>query len=171
MRLRVDAPVVPQMTLRECTCGTDADHESRFPPNPRVNPGREDFCVRCSYWINPAWTCNAKTIDAFLDRLEEALPGEDLTAFREHVVVRELAGRERFGHSFLLRNNLAEALEEGTDFVLYLLLDALKRLRENGESDDYDLTLTAAAQVFKGYEAVRYLMDKRRSGTGPGWDE
>jgi hypothetical protein len=142
----------PATGLRVCECPV---------PNPRITPGRENFCVECSFYIKPAWTCNNATIDGWLDRLEAALPGEDLEAFREHIVVRELAGRDRFRHSFLGRNNCDEGLEEAVDLALYSLLDTLRAKREGRGDEDIDLALTAAAHAFHAHSALRRLKAKR----------
>lgn len=136
--------------LRECAC-----------PVPNPKPQKPDFCVRCGFVIPAHWTCNARTIDAFLDRLDGALPGEDLSGFREHVIVRELAGRDRFQHSFLGRENCAEGQEEAVDLALYALLDTLKARREGRGEEDMDLALTAAMHAFHAHEALARLRAKR----------
>lgn len=137
--------------LSECACAI---------PNPRL--GREDWCVQCGRAIPKRWTCNSQTIDAWLRRLAAALPGENLAKFREHIIVRELAGRDRFKHSFLGRDNLAEGLEEATDLALYSLLDTLKAVREGHGDEDVDLALTASAHAFHAYKALDHLRQKRQ---------
>lgn len=136
--------------LRECAC-----------PHPEPKPQKPAFCVKCGFHLAPRWTCGATTIDAWLQRLEDSLPGEDLGAFREHVAVRELAGRNRFRFAYLDRDNLLEGTEEAVDLALYALLDVLRATREGRGEEDVDLALTAAAHAARAHSALLQLRDKR----------
>lgn len=141
------------MALAECTC--------RY-PRPRVNPGKHDFCVSCTFYINPAWSINDKTLRKFMDGLAAAMPvrGDDWQRFRIDVEAREFAGRKRFEQSFQGRNNIAEGLEEAADGALYCLLDTLVA-RRAGDEEHMDLALVAAMKFYEAYVALIRLHHKR----------
>lgn len=156
----------------ECRCEAPAAS-----PNPRS----AGTCNRCLGLLAPRWTSNAQTVSAFYARLAEALfgygpDGELLTepwfdAFVDQAKARELAGRDKFGHRYLTRDNRVEALEEWTDGSNYLFFDSLQELRAEGDDADIDLVLDVAYHAALAYRSTLRLAAKRRSSTGPGMDE
>jgi len=144
---------------RECDCPT---------PHPHPNPRLPDDCVSCGFWINPEadWVSSDKTVAEFFGRLAEAaFPGEapeGFESFRRQCEARERAGRGSFGFAYASRDNLAESVEELSDFVIYLLLDGLKHRRNGGGDEDLELALTGAMHAFRAYEATRHLAARRR---------
>ena len=140
--------------LKGCACKA---------PQPRVRPGRQDWCERCSLYIDPAIACNDATVREFFDRLADAMPvrGEAWDLFRMECEAREFAGRSRFRQSFHGRHNLREAAEEATDGALYCFLDTLVVRREGRGDEDIDLALTAAHHFYRAFEAAARLRAKR----------
>jgi len=108
----------------------------------------------------------------FFDALERAVgagaPAESdnpLGGFRHFRILaeyRERHGRERFGQSFLQKENIAEGFEEAADLAIYPLLDSIKEYVRPSEDPDVDLVLTAARHAFIAFEALRELAGKRR---------
>lgn len=135
------------------------------------NPRRKDTCVACSGWVNPAWDSTSPNLAAFFERLAESAPDAWLDAFREHCELRELTGREKFGHSYLVRNNPVEATEEAADGALYIYLDGLRLIREGHSDDALDVRLCAAYHFAQAHRYCRMLLAKRAGSTGPGMDE
>lgn len=140
--------------MKQCKCRK---------PAPFLAPQKARTCVRCALHISPEWTCNDQTVAGFFDRLEDAVPGGDgwLESFRKHCEQRELAGRDKWGFTFLARENTLEGLEEACDGALYSMLDVLKARREGRGEEDLDAALTAAYYFGKAHEALRRLRDKR----------
>lgn len=122
--------------------------------------------MMCGKPLDPAWISSDKTVRGFFDRLAGTFPGpeppDDFVAFRRQCEARELAGRERFGHSSLAKNNCAEAMEEAADFANYMFFDVLRHLRDAGNDDDLALALTGALHAFWAYRCARELAGKRR---------
>lgn len=150
------------MTLRECACRVPTNYTSPYKPH---------ACVRCGFYINPAWTSNDKTMGAFLhslgrvlDETPGMLPADENEAwqqFRAHCESRELAGRKRFGHSLLARKNIWEAREEAADGLNYLIFQSLVDRREGNENEDRDLLLTAAYHFYEAYETLLRIQSLR----------
>lgn len=138
------------MSLRECAC-----------PVPEPKPQRPSVCVRCGFSLDTDWVCNDRTVDAFLDRLGETIPGkgEAWQHFRLHLEAREAAGRDTFRQSFLGKDLLQEAREEAVDLALYLCLHSLKRLR-SCDDQHMDLVLTVAHHAYQAYAATFDLYHK-----------
>lgn len=141
------------MSLRDCQCPK---------PVPITAPAKSHTCNRCGYWINPRWSSNDSTVSAFFNRLAESIPVAEwwVSPFVEHCMQRELAGRDKFGFEYLVRDNPAEGLEEAADLALYSHLDVLKAKRA-GNEDDIDAALQAAYHAGKAYEALLRLREKR----------
>lgn len=157
---------------RTCTCAA---------PLPSKNPRSLTTCNSCGFWVDPELLNLDRHVAEFFDRLAEALfpydkfTGDLITApwwddFREHVVMRELAGREKFGLSYLERDNPAEAAEEATDLALYMLLDGI-RAKRDGIDPEEDVALTAAYHAAQAHRYARMIVAKRGGNTGPGLDE
>lgn len=140
--------------MRSCDCSY---------PIPNENPRRLNVCVRCSGWINPAWTSNDKTTGAFYNdlRLSIPVPGDDYNVFRAQAEARELAGRRHFRHRHLGRDNLADACEEAADGANYLLFDSLQTLRERDIDDERALVLTGANHFYQAHKTARALRARR----------
>lgn len=85
-------------------------------------------------------------------------PPEWWQNFRIHCEARELAGRSRFRHSLLARNNPREGMEEAADGALYAFFDTLVSRRAL-EDEELDVALTAAYHFAKGWEALSHLHD------------
>lgn len=123
-------------------------------------------CVKCARLLDPVWVSSDRTIGRLLNRLAEALPpgkgeSEEFYAFRAHLESRERAGRSIFGMQYLDRSNTTEALEEAVDFALYMFLDSLQEVRNNGSDEDMDLVLIGAHHAFQCYEVARHLRARR----------
>ena len=133
-------------------------------PQPKVKPGKQDWCERCSLFIDPAIACNDMTVREFFDRLADAMPYRDATwdRFRIECEAREFAGRARFKQSFHGRQNLREAAEEAADGALYSMLDTLVVRREGRGDEDIDLALTVAHHFYRAYAASLHLREKRK---------
>lgn len=135
-------------------------------PRELSDPRREGTCGVCGKVFDSAWLSNDETVNAFFDRLAAGLfpgpPTADFESFRGHCEAREFAGRDTFGLAYLSRDNCSEALEEAVDLALYMHLDVLKHLREDGDDEDMALALTAAKHAFLAHKAVRELAAKRQ---------
>lgn len=127
------------------------------------------------------WQTTDETAREFYIRLAEALfpynqqTGELMVEpwfedFREHCALREIAGRETFGFTYLSRSNEIEATEEAADGAIYMLLHGLRARREGWEPED-DVRFTAAYHFAKAHQYSRMLRAKRRGDTGPGMDQ
>ena len=149
--------------MRDCECELPVPRGAT--PN---RPNDDERCVKCPGYINPAWTSNNETVAEFYDRLEASLfhparlrnPDEAVRAFRSfraQAEVRELAGRTKFGHSHLTRDNAMEATEEAADLANYMMFDLLST-RRRGDTEEIELALTAAQHAF---EAWRYALALR----------
>lgn len=160
--------------MRECKCQV---------PNPSYstvnNPNDHERCLRCGDYINPDWTSNDDTMGEFYDRLEEAIfpfgvlrapaPNNELSAFREfcdQAIVREIAGRKKFGHRMFGRDNPREAQEEAADLMNYMAFSLLKARRE-GDREEWALALTAAHHAFLAWQAAGALRGHRHTGFSP----
>jgi hypothetical protein len=104
---------------------------------PVLNPRRPDFCRRCGVRHDPQAQSNVSTIGEFFAHLSD-LPGVGAAALH-HAQVREQAGREEFGLSYLGRDNDAEACEEAADGIIYAHLSALNDRRAGIQDIDPDL--------------------------------
>ena len=127
--------------------------------------------------MDPAWVSSNQTMQhIFAGLARSAKPGEavqknpatgadelsdDFLAFWAECRAREAAGRERFGLSYLERNNENEALEEWTDGANYLAFSHLRAVRDEGDDEHTDLVLTAMYHAFKAHQATRELRRKR----------
>lgn len=144
-------------------------------PRPSADPRKNGACV-CGFPIDydAEWVVNDKTHNAFLNRVEQALaakegwpseepPPPDWLHYRRLALERERAGRERFGFSYLTRDNIVAGAEESTDGVNYTYFDTMQALKD-GYSPDFDLILTAAYHDFMAYRA-RLHMRARRLGS------
>ena len=143
--------------MSECRCAEPKPND-RDPLNRRS----ADYCRICQRQISREWTSNDKTLGWFLDGLAACIParGEEWQRFRIHCEARELAGRPRFKHQFLNRDNVAEGLEEAADGALYAHLDVLKAKRA-GEDGDVDMALIAAHHFYEAYAALLHLRQRR----------
>ena len=144
-------------TITHCPC-----------PEPKepLNPRGKGSCIKCGRLLNPEWVDSEKNVAKLFDRLAEALPpgeadSEAWWAFRAHCESRERMGRSTFGFRYLNRSNTSEALEEAADYCLYLLLDSLREIRDNGSEEDMDLVLIGARHAFKCHETARHLRARR----------
>lgn len=136
--------------LRECRCSVPV----RYP-----QPSFPNTCVRCGFHISPLWTSNDLTVGDFFNRLATVFPTKPpqwFHAFRSQCEARERAGRTRFGHSFLSRDNIEEAIEEAADLAIYAHLHILRACREQRE-DHRDLAMTAALKAAEAYHALTEL--------------
>ena len=127
------------------------------------DPRKKGSCVRCGKLLGKRWTSNNENFNIFFDRLESAFPGEvpdSFVAFRAQCLAREYEGRERFGFTYMIRDNLAESREEAADLCMYLYLDGLAA-RRAGKDEEESVALTAALHCYKAYEAIRDLEAKR----------
>jgi hypothetical protein len=116
--------------------------------------------------LDPEWVSSDRTIGKLFDRLAEALPpgeadSDEFYAFRAQCEAREKAGRNTFGFRYLNRSNTTEALEEAADFALYLMLDSLREVRDNGSEEDMDLVLIGARHAYKAHATARHLRARR----------
>lgn len=135
-------------------------------PNQAVNPRRRDTCQTCLGYIDPKWTSNATTFRAFYGRLADALPGEPwLDAFISHCQKREEAGRDKFGHDCLGRDNAVEAAEEFTDGGNYFFFAQLQKFRA-GEEIPWDLLLEGAKHAALAWRAAQMLRAHRTEYLG-----
>lgn len=135
-------------------------------PEPResADPRKAGSCIKCGKLI-PTEVLSQENIVWFYDRLEACFPGkapETFKSFRHECEVRELEGREKFGLSYLSRQNLREADQEGADGANYLFFDVLKYRRRTGRDDDLELALQGAYHAFKAFDCARRLEAKRR---------
>lgn len=131
-------------------------------PNPKVN--KPDTCVQCNGLISDEWSSNDQTVHEFFKRLGDSIPAKG-DAWQRFVIdceAREFAGRKSFGFTYLERDNLREAREEACDLALYLMLDALKMVREGRAEEDFGLVLQIAFHAFQAYEATFSLAARRR---------
>lgn len=160
--------------MRECNC---------IVPRPRGatpnKPNDDERCVECGLYINPAWTSNDGTMAEFFDRLEESLfplgvlaatPNDDLRAFhafRLQAEVREIAGRRRFQHRHLGRDNPREATEEAADFANYMLYSLLAD-RRRGEREEWPIALSGAADAFRAWRWAVALRGHKHTGFSEG---
>lgn len=135
---------------------------------------KADICVKCSKRINSAWTSNDRTIGAFYDRLATILREDpevlspDVNPawqqFRIEAEARERAGRRRFGHRALGRDNCRDGWEEASDGGNYAFFESLKDIRADRADENIDLLLLAAKRFFEGYEALANYR-RRRDGS------
>lgn len=132
------------------------------------NPRSAGSCVACGRILDPAWTSNDKTVASFYTGLQrgvfpnELVIADEFTLFRVEAESREFAGRKRFGHSHLRRDNLREAREEAADGANYLLFDHLQEIRATGRDEDMDLVLTGAKHFYLAHKAAQNLRERRR---------
>jgi hypothetical protein len=140
-----------------CACSTP--HPQYVTEN---RPRGDQFCA-CGGYIDPEWTSNNQTTGRFYNRLASAVPvpGEEYQVFRIDAEARELAGRERFGLSFLGRDNLPEAREEAADGANYFFFDHLQQVRREGVDDDFDLVLIGAHHFYLAHKTARALRARR----------
>lgn len=128
------------------------------------DPRKKGTCLGCGKILRPEWISSDQTMSEFYNRLEAIFPGPPtrlFLAFRQQCEDRERAGRKKFGHSSLGKDNIAEAREEAADLANYMVFDGLKHRRETGDDDDISLPLTAALHAFRAYEAMAALEGKR----------
>jgi hypothetical protein len=145
-------------------------------PATSVNPRRREVCGKCDHNLDPRWVSSDETMGEIFRRLAEAMPygeamvrnpmgGDEMTddfmAFEAHCLGRERAGRDTFGFAYLDRENEVEALEEWADGANYLAMSYLRKVREEGDDDDFDLVLTIMRHAFKAHQATRQLRAKR----------
>lgn len=136
-------------------------------PRERADP-RFSSCAACGHRISDELRNPDRQLRGFFDQLEDGIRGQSpkrppgFIAFRRHCEARERAGREEFGLGYLSRDNCIEALEEGADLAIYMVLDAVRHEHLYGEDADRALALSAALDAFRAYEKVRELAAKRR---------
>lgn len=87
--------------------------------------------------------------------------GGDSDAFFNQMEARLRRGDAVFGAEFLERDNLREALEEGCDFLAYLMFDA-EANRGHPDYEDAPELFRAAAMLVKVDEIVRDVWHRRR---------
>jgi hypothetical protein len=139
-------------------------------PRDNINPRFPGTCVKCSKKIvEPEYDSSDATLGAFFDRLaESSFPAYTATRERRHLPKwfldfhrtcsgRERMGRKKFGHTYLRRNNPAEAMEEAADLAIYLFQETLRR-RRLGEDEEADIALTGALHAAKGFETAQRMM-------------
>jgi hypothetical protein len=136
-------------------------------PKCKTNPRHLKTCNKCGRNVSPTWDCTDENFNEFFDRLREALPGAiELDDFRKACADRERRGRHIFGHSYLVRDNIEEAVEEAADGANYAYFETLKN-RRLGREDQIALALTAAQKFYEAYEALQLLRIKERGAPGP----
>ena len=152
--------VLSEEGKRICSCARPSEH---------VNPAKKGKCVAEDALLDDAWMANDRTSHDFWTALEAGMfPGEApewFFAFKAKAVARERAGRDTFGFEYLSpdRDNLAEAVEELADFVIYLSLESLKQRRMNdGVDEDFDVVLSSSALAVRAFEQLQRLRHKRR---------
>ena len=123
-----------------------------------ADPRHKGECCKCGKVLG-AQVLSSENIVWFYDRLESCFPGKAppaFKAFRHECEAREFEGREKFGLSYLSRDNLKEAAEEESDADNYRFFKILQ-LRSEGrdEADVMDLLLSAAFHAYKAYEFDR----------------
>lgn len=146
-------------------------------PRESVNPRKKGSCLSCGRMFDPKWIVSDRTMSDIFDRLARSMQyGEaiekdpvtghdaltdDFLSFWAECQARERAGREKFGLTYLVRDNETEALEEFTDGANYLAFSSLQAVRSESDDDEIDLVMTAMYHAFKGHQAARRLRAKR----------
>lgn len=130
-------------------------------PRETANPRKAGSCVKCGKHFDPEWTSSDQTMTEFFNRLSSCrFLEESFPAFRQMCERRERAGRDTFGFSYLVRDNLEEAREELSDAAVYMALDILKA-RHDGTDECADLALTVAYHASRAFDALGQLQHKR----------
>lgn len=160
--------------LRRCRCS-----DPSFDPNPRSKSNEGlDYCLKCSAHFDPEsdWLSNDGTMAEFFDRLEESMvslgilnalgPPEWLADFRLAAEQREVAGRKTFRHKHLRRDNAREAMEEASDGANYCLY-ALLAARRTGDTEEWEIALTAAKHFAEAFRYCQVLRNHRHTSISP----
>lgn len=133
-----------------------------------ADPRSQTGCLKCCKTIDPELLAPAKEVKAFFDHLEAGAKGRakkapaDFVAFRHQCEAREIAGREHFGLSYLSKDNCADALEESADAAIYMVLETVKQVHQDGDEADRSLALAAAWHSYLAFQCARQLSAKRR---------
>lgn len=132
--------------LRDCSCSI---------PRPSLNPRKRHTCVVCGLQVNPDWHSGSR-LPAIWNRLFAgyvAGPPDAAARARSQCIERDHWGQERFGYTFLGRDNLKEALQEVADALNYLAEDIIKDERE-GDEESADATYCVMMQALDFYEGI-----------------
>lgn len=122
---------------------------------PKLRAYKGGNCQRCAKLLFDDYLSNDDNLAEFFGLVSD-IPGVD-TEILSVAAQRERDGRDFYGLAYLSRNNIAEAIEEVADLIVYLYLHRLRGRRDGYEVDMASL-LEAAMHGAYAYNALRRML-------------